>query len=158
MGASPLGDLQKHMGKLGHEPWQSQRKHLHGALDADPQPEPAAVLLPDRLDLGFQALAGGQDDPGSLQIFFPCEGGPEGGHAPVEQRDPQFGLHLFEHLAQGRLADIELFCGGGDTAFLRDGADIMGLFQVHRKILPGLLQNVQMVWPASALHHNIISI
>lgn len=44
VGAAPLGNLQRDMGKLHREPGQGQGEHLHGPLNADPQAQPAAVL------------------------------------------------------------------------------------------------------------------
>ena len=52
---------------------------------------------------------------------------------PHEQLHLQLVLQKRELARNGRLRDVQLPCGGGDGALLRDGAEVFQLVDRHRK-------------------------
>ena len=120
------------LGKLHREPRQGHRQDLDGALHADAEAEQTAVFLADLPELVFKPLVRREHDVCRLQVLLPGIGQPQGRDRAVEERHAVFALHLADHLAQGRLAHIELFGSGGNVSLLRDRADIQRLLEVHK--------------------------
>ena len=48
----------------------------------------------------------------------------------------QFGFHVLQTLAQGRLRQIELFCRAGQVSCLRKGKENQKIFFVHEMFRP----------------------
>ena len=139
MGRAPLCQLQGNIGILLLEHRQHQRHHLHGPGDADAQPEPSGVLLPDLPELTFQLRIGGQDPLGGMEVFFPRVGQTHGAGAAVEDGQLRLLLQLPEHLAQRGLRNEQFFGGSGDAAAFGDGFHILRLLEIH-KISPRICQ------------------
>ena len=57
-----------HMGVSGKELGQDIWKHLHAALNRDPEPEFAVIFLDDLFDLFFQVFVDGENLSGSVNI------------------------------------------------------------------------------------------
>ena len=91
------------------------------------------------LSLLQQPLQAGGGGLGQLELYE-YEAGPvslsgvgqvKRGGAAVKKRRTRFVLDLAQGLAQGGLADIELFCGGCDGSIFGNGFEIQGLLHIH---------------------------
>ena len=69
----------------------------------------------------------------------------EGGGTPVEEGRAHLVLDLPQGLAQGGLADIKLFCRGGDGTVPGNGLKIEGLLHIHI-IFTTFLQHIHEIY------------